>query len=77
MYILDIPKEKISDDSPIELDVEAKAQWYLQRQENHSQMDIQPPLPMDNWLIRDRNLDDGDLHDSLATGKLILINPEF
>ncbi|XP_049300979.1 breast carcinoma-amplified sequence 3 homolog isoform X5 [Anopheles funestus] len=48
------PKEKICDDTPIELEVEAKAQWCLQRQENSSAGDIQPPLSLDNWLIKDR-----------------------
>uniref|UniRef100_A0A182JXR5 Uncharacterized protein n=1 Tax=Anopheles christyi TaxID=43041 RepID=A0A182JXR5_9DIPT len=48
------PKEKICDDTPIELEVEAKAQWCLQRHENSSTADIQPPLSLDNWLIKDR-----------------------
>lgn len=54
----DIPKEKICDDTPIELEVEAKAQWTLQRQESAVVNDIQPPLPLDNWLIKDRFLED-------------------
>uniref|UniRef100_A0AAG5DQU3 BCAS3 domain-containing protein n=1 Tax=Anopheles atroparvus TaxID=41427 RepID=A0AAG5DQU3_ANOAO len=53
------PKEKICDDTPIELEVEAKAQWCLQRQENASAGDIQPPLSLDNWLIKDRFLEEG------------------
>ncbi|XP_053678611.1 uncharacterized protein LOC128728987 [Anopheles nili] len=53
------PKEKICDDTPIELEVEAKAQWCLQRQENASSNDIQPPLSLDNWLIKDRFLEEG------------------
>ncbi|XP_035895428.1 uncharacterized protein LOC118504694 isoform X2 [Anopheles stephensi] len=52
------PKEKICDDTPIELEVEAKAQWCLQRQENSSTGDIQPPLSLDNWLIKDRFIED-------------------
>ncbi|XP_058175788.1 uncharacterized protein LOC131290642 [Anopheles ziemanni] len=52
------PREKICDDTPIELEVEAKAQWCLQRQENASTGDIQPPLPLDNWLIKDRFLEE-------------------
>ncbi|XP_052901118.1 uncharacterized protein LOC128307363 isoform X2 [Anopheles moucheti] len=53
------PKEKICDDTPIELEVEAKAQWCLQRQENSATGDIQPPLPVDNWLIKDRFIEEG------------------
>uniref|UniRef100_A0A182W604 BCAS3 domain-containing protein n=1 Tax=Anopheles minimus TaxID=112268 RepID=A0A182W604_9DIPT len=53
------PKEKICDDTPIELEVEAKAQWCLQRQENSSTGDIQPPLSLDNWLIKDRFIEEG------------------
>uniref|UniRef100_A0A182MIC8 BCAS3 domain-containing protein n=1 Tax=Anopheles culicifacies TaxID=139723 RepID=A0A182MIC8_9DIPT len=53
------PKEKICDDTPIELEVEAKAQWCLQRQENSATGDIQPPLSLDNWLIKDRFIEDG------------------
>lgn len=58
IYILltDIPKEKICDESPIELDVEAKAQWILGQRSN-SQLEISPPLPADNWLIKDRVID--------------------
>uniref|UniRef100_A0A182T3E6 BCAS3 domain-containing protein n=1 Tax=Anopheles maculatus TaxID=74869 RepID=A0A182T3E6_9DIPT len=56
---LGTPKEKICDDTPIELEVEAKAQWCLQRQENASTGDIQPPLSLDNWLIKDRFIEDG------------------
>lgn len=51
-----IPKEKICDESPIELEVEAKAQWIL-GQKSNSQMEISPPLPADNWLIKDRVID--------------------
>ncbi|XP_021701305.1 breast carcinoma-amplified sequence 3 homolog isoform X2 [Aedes aegypti] len=53
-----IPKEKVCDDTPIELEVEAKAQWTLQRQECANASDIQPPLPLDNWLVKDRFLED-------------------
>ncbi|XP_053681788.1 uncharacterized protein LOC128732540 isoform X2 [Sabethes cyaneus] len=59
-HAANIPKEKVCDDTPIELEVEAKAQWTLQRQENSaSGGDIQPPLPLDNWLIKDRFLEEG------------------
>lgn len=52
----DIPKDKICDESPIELEVEAKAQWVLgSRSGTH--FDLSPPLPSDNWLIRDRVID--------------------
>lgn len=49
--MIDVAKEKICDDTAIELEVEAKAQWYLGRRENTP--DIQPPLPRENWLMRD------------------------
>jgi hypothetical protein len=59
LLIPDIAKDKISDDTPIELLVEAKAQWCLQRAQNAtgSASDIVPPLPPDNWLIKDRLID--------------------
>ncbi|XP_067634551.1 uncharacterized protein [Eurosta solidaginis] len=49
-----IAKEKICDDTPIELDVEAKAQWNLGRRRDGSH-ELMPPLANDNWLIKDRN----------------------
>ncbi|CAD7090787.1 unnamed protein product [Hermetia illucens] len=49
--VSNVAKEKICDDTAIELEVEAKAQWYLGRRENTP--DIQPPLPRENWLMRD------------------------
>lgn len=52
----DIPKEKICDETPIELEVEAKAQWILGQRSN-SQLEISPPLSADNWLIKDRVID--------------------
>ncbi|XP_055390184.1 putative mediator of RNA polymerase II transcription subunit 26 [Condylostylus longicornis] len=48
-----VAKEKICDDTPIELEVEAKAQWNLGRRESF--LEIQPPLTSDNWLVKDRN----------------------
>lgn len=59
-HVTNIPKEKVCDDTPIELEVEAKAQWTLQRQETSTSTggDIQPPLPQDNWLIKDRFLEE-------------------
>lgn len=58
-HVTNIPKEKVCDDTPIELEVEAKAQWTLQRQETSATGgDIQPPLPQDNWLIKDRFLEE-------------------
>lgn len=41
-----IPKEKVCDDTPIELSVCAKAQWMVQRQSNT--MDIPLPMCADN-----------------------------
>ncbi|KQS29776.1 uncharacterized protein LOC6551259 isoform X1 [Drosophila erecta] len=49
-----VAKEKICDDTPIELEVEARAQWNLGRRKDGSQ-EIAPPLGLDNWLIRDRH----------------------
>lgn len=36
--------------------MEAKAQWVL-GQKSISQLEISPPLPIDNWLIKDRVID--------------------
>ncbi|XP_058064154.1 uncharacterized protein LOC131213937 [Anopheles bellator] len=58
-HVSGTPREKICDDTPIELEVEAKAQWCLQRQGTAYSNEIQPPLPVDNWLIKDRLLDGG------------------
>ncbi|XP_039152977.1 microtubule-associated protein futsch isoform X1 [Drosophila simulans] len=49
-----VAKEKICDDTPIELEVEARAQWNLGRRKDGSQ-EIAPPLGLDNWLIKDRH----------------------
>ncbi|XP_011290884.1 titin isoform X1 [Musca domestica] len=49
-----VAKEKICDDTPIELEVEAKAQWNLGRRKEGSQ-EIMPPLSSDNWLVKNRN----------------------
>ncbi|XP_037811764.1 uncharacterized protein LOC119603707 [Lucilia sericata] len=49
-----VAKDKICDDTPIELEVEAKAQWNLGRRKEGSQ-EIMPPLSADNWLIKNRN----------------------
>uniref|UniRef100_A0A182NGI0 BCAS3 domain-containing protein n=1 Tax=Anopheles dirus TaxID=7168 RepID=A0A182NGI0_9DIPT len=65
------PKEKICDDTPIELEVEAKAQWCLQRQENSAVNDIQPPLSLDNWLIKDRFLEEGVSSGGSETGTML------
>lgn len=46
-----VPKEKICDETPLELTVEARAQWVLDRSD--SSMDIQPPLPSENILLND------------------------
>lgn len=47
-----MPASKQNDDSPIELHVEAKAQWSLLRKD--ISIEIQPPLPSDNCLLRNR-----------------------
>lgn len=41
-----------NDDTPIELYVEAKAQWNLLRKDNS--IEIQAPLSRDNWLLKNR-----------------------
>lgn len=41
-----VPKEKVCNDTPIELTVNAKAQWMLIRQSNSE--DIMLPMSMDN-----------------------------
>lgn len=38
------------------MEVEAKAQWVLGQRSN-SQLEISPPLSSDNWLIKDRVID--------------------
>lgn len=44
-----MPKEKVCDDTMIELDVEAKGQWPLCRVPNSSE--LVPPLPLSNPLL--------------------------
>lgn len=51
-YPTGIPASKQNDDSPIELHVEAKAQWNLLRKD--TSIEIQPPLSPDNWLLKNR-----------------------
>lgn len=48
-----VAKEKICDDTPIELEVEAKAQWNLGRKDGSPE--IMPPLSVENWLLKDKN----------------------
>ncbi|CAB0032760.1 unnamed protein product [Trichogramma brassicae] len=45
-----VPKEKVCDETPIELDVEAKGQWPLMR--TMSSSDILPPLPTTSLLMK-------------------------
>lgn len=47
----DVPKEKISDETPFELHVEAKAQWTLLRNEVFP--DVVPPLLSSNPLLNE------------------------
>ncbi|KAJ6638684.1 Breast carcinoma-amplified sequence 3 like [Pseudolycoriella hygida] len=51
-----IPKDKVCDDTAIELEVEPKAQWNLLRKEC-SNDSIQPPVPSESWLLKDRLVD--------------------
>lgn len=48
----DVPKDRVCDDTAIELDVEPRAQWLLQRRDGS--VAIEPPLAADSWLLRDR-----------------------
>lgn len=48
-HAVNVPKERVCDDTPIELKVNARAQWTLQRQPNST--DIQAPLATDNLLL--------------------------
>lgn len=43
------------DDTPIDLLIEAKAQWNLLRHDDS--IEIQPPLPHDNILLKERLTD--------------------
>lgn len=55
-----IPKDRICDDTAIELDVEPRAQWNLQRRDGS--VEIEPPLPAENWLLKDRLAESMDGH---------------
>lgn len=46
-----VPKEKICDETQIELNVEAKAQWMLLTTDDLSE--LRPPVPKNNLLLRD------------------------
>lgn len=48
-HSVSIPKERVCDDTPVELKVTAHAQWTLQRQSNSC--DIQAPLHASNILL--------------------------
>lgn len=52
IYFTDVAKDKKCDDKSIDLDVEAKAQWNVGRRDPNTE--IMPPLPSDNWLVKDR-----------------------
>lgn len=58
-----IPKEKVCDDTMIELEVEAKGQWPLLRSPNS--LEIVPPLPTSSSLLSvntiPKDIQDGDL----------------
>ena len=49
LFILGVPKEKVCDDTMIELEVEAKGQWPLCRTPNSS--DLVQPLSLSNPLL--------------------------
>lgn len=61
-----VPKEKVCNDTPIELTVNAKAQWMLIRQPTNE--DIMPPMSIDNLKcietpeFKETKLDDNDDH---------------
>ncbi|PBC34678.1 Breast carcinoma-amplified sequence [Apis cerana cerana] len=58
-----VPKEKVCDDTMIELEVEAKGQWPLLRSPNS--LEIVPPLPTSSSLLSvntiPKDIQDGDL----------------
>ncbi|XP_006622212.1 uncharacterized protein LOC102673827 isoform X1 [Apis dorsata] len=58
-----VPKEKVCDDTMIELEVEAKGQWPLLRSPNS--LEIVPPLPTSSSLLSintiSKDIQDGDL----------------
>lgn len=47
-----MPKDRVCDDTAIELDVEPRAQWLLQRRDGSAT--VEAPLAAENWLLRDR-----------------------
>uniref|UniRef100_A0A8W7PCA8 BCAS3 domain-containing protein n=1 Tax=Anopheles coluzzii TaxID=1518534 RepID=A0A8W7PCA8_ANOCL len=51
-------------------EIEAKAQWCLQRQENASVAEIQPPLALDNWLIKDQIIEEDNSGKRQNTGSM-------
>lgn len=61
-----VPKEKVCNDTPIELTVNAKAQWMLIRQPTNE--DIMPPVSIDNLKcieapdFEETKVDDNDDH---------------
>ena len=63
MIHLGIPKEKVCDDTMIELEVEAKGQWPLLRSPNS--IEIVPPLPTSSSLLNvnsvPKDIQDNDL----------------
>lgn len=58
LFLLVVPKDRICDDTAIELDVEPRAQWLLQRREGSAA--IEAPLSAESWLLRDRLLTTDD-----------------
>lgn len=53
-----ISKDRVCDDTAIELDVEPRAQWNLQRRDGSTE--IEAPLAAENWLLKDRLADSAD-----------------
>lgn len=49
---IDVPKDRVCDDTAIELLVEPRAQWLLQRRDGSAA--IEAPLPIESWLLRNR-----------------------
>lgn len=57
------------DDTSIDLEVEAKAQWMLLRKENSTE--IQPPLSNESWLFKERMDSYVDMDSTKDTGDTI------
>lgn len=63
---LDIPKDKVCDDTSIELDTEPRAQWILSRKD--ASPEVKPPLAPESWLLKDRLATDASANELDTSG---------